>query len=242
MCTLVLLHRPGHIWPICLAANRDERLARAWDPPGPFWPEIVAGRDRAAGGTWLGINASGVVAGVLNRPGSLGPAPGKRSRGELPLIALRQPTARAAAEAIVALDAGDFRSFNLIVADRDEAVFVRGLGQGQAAAVALEAGLHMITAHDPNDPASPRVARHLPRFRAATPPETDGWASWRAILADRSGDAPEQINVSPRAGFGTVCSALIALKAAGEAEFLFAAGPADATAFVPVALPRCAPV
>lgn len=236
MCTVVLLRRPGHAWPLCLAANRDERLDRAWDPPGPFWPGIVAGRDRTAGGTWLGINAAGVIAGVLNRPGSLGPAPGKRSRGELPLIALREVTARAAVETILALDAGTFRSFNLILADRADAVFVRGTGQGRAEAVPLGAGLHMITAHDPNDPASPRVARHLPRLRAAAPPEADGWESWRAILADRSGEATERINVAPRAGFGTVCSALIALEETGAVEFLFAAGPPDRAAFEPVSM------
>ena len=150
-------------------------LARAWDPPGPFWPGIVGGRDRTAGGTWLGVNAMGVIAGVLNRPGSLGPASGKRSRGELPLIALRERSAREAAEAVMSLDAGSFRSFNLVLADREDAIVVRGLGQGRPDAIPLAPGIHMITAHDPDDPTSPRVARHLPRFRGASPPEADGW-------------------------------------------------------------------
>ena len=209
-------------------------LARAWDPPGPFWPGIVGGRDRTAGGTWLGLNAMGVIAGVLNRPGSLGPASGKRSRGELPLIALRERSAREAAEAVMSLDACSFRSFNLVLADREDAIVVRGLGQGRPDAIPLAPGIHMITAHDPDDPTSPRVARHLPRFRAASPPDADGWASWRAILADRSGAASEQINVTPRAGFGTVCSALIALRTDAPAQFLFAAGPPDEAAFEPV--------
>lgn len=211
-------------------------VARAWDSPGPFWPGVVAGRDRTAGGTWLGLNAAGVIAGVLNRPGSLGPAPGKRSRGELPLIALQQGSARRAADAVMALNAGEFRSFNLVLADRDGAIVVRGLGQGRPDAIPLGSGVHMITAHDPDDPTSPRVARHLPRFRAASPPEVDGWKSWREILADRSGEAREQINVTPRAGFGTVCSALVGLRAEGPPEFLFAAGPPDAAAFEPVVL------
>ena len=96
MCTVVLLIRPGHAWPLLLAANRDERLDRAWDPPAAHWPDqpdVVAGRDRSGGGTWMGVNQAGVVAAVLNRQGSLGPAPGKRSRGELPLLALATPTA-----------------------------------------------------------------------------------------------------------------------------------------------------
>ncbi len=59
MCTVVALIRPGHAFPVMLAANRDEMLARAWDPPGPWWPDlpgVVGGRDREGGGTWLGIN------------------------------------------------------------------------------------------------------------------------------------------------------------------------------------------
>ena len=102
MCTVVLLIRPGHDWPVMLAANRDERLDRAWDAPAEHWgghPGVIAGRDRTAGGTWMGINRHGVVAAVLNRQGSLGPAPGKRSRGDLPLLALQHHSAQAAAEA-----------------------------------------------------------------------------------------------------------------------------------------------
>jgi hypothetical protein len=233
-----------------LAANRDERVDRAWDPPASYWPEhpdIVAGRDRSAGGTWMGLNGDGVVAAVLNRQGSLGPAPGKRSRGELPLAALQHPTAAAAAGAIAALDAGAYRSFNLVLADRRGAIFVRGLGHGQPQAVPLAAGLHMVTAHDPDDPDSPRVARHLPRFAAARAPgplrrgdpvTADHWDAWQALLADSDGDAAEQLNVLPRGGFGTVCSSLLALRSAGPPVWLFAPGPPDRARFLPVMLPR----
>ena len=54
MCTVVLLTRPGHPWPLVLAANRDEMLERAWDPPAEYWPDqpgVIAGRDRTGGGT-----------------------------------------------------------------------------------------------------------------------------------------------------------------------------------------------
>jgi len=84
MCTLVLLRRPGHQWPLILGANRDEMVGRPWKPPGRHWddrPNVVAGLDELAGGSWLGVNDEGVVAAVLNRVGTLGPADGKRSRG-----------------------------------------------------------------------------------------------------------------------------------------------------------------
>lgn len=228
MCTVVLLYRPGHAWPVVYVANRDELVDRAWDPPAAWWPEypgVVAGRDRTAGGTWMGINAHGVTAAVLNRPGSLGPASGKRSRGELPLLALAETTASAAVGAIVSLDSGQWRGFNLVIADRTGATFIRGSGYGRPSAHRLPSGVSMITAHDPNDRESPRVARHLARFQNAAAPEPDQWEEWRAILSDRSGPAGEQINVEPRAGFGTVCSSLLAIPSAGDPVWLFSNGP-----------------
>ena len=240
MCTVVVLIRPGHDWPLILAANRDEMVDRPWDPPAAYWPtrpEVVAGRDRLGGGTWKGVNARGAVATVLNRPGSLGPAPGKRSRGELPLLALEGGTATQGAAVIAGLDAGPYRSFNMVLADRSGAIFVRGLGHGRAEVQHLTAGVHMVTARDPDDLASPRVARHLPRFRRAPPPDPQDWDEWRAILGDGSGPPAAQMNVRPRGGFGTVCSSFLALSASGGSCWLFAAGPLDAAPFRPVELP-----
>jgi uncharacterized protein with NRDE domain len=237
MCTVVLLLRPGHAWPVCLVANRDERMDRAWDPPAAYWPDhpnVVAGRDRTAGGTWLGINGEAVVAAVLNRPGSLGPAAGKRSRGDLPLMALTHATAAAAADALQTENAGDWRGFNMVLADRTGAWFVRGAGRGHPVARRLPPGVTMITSHDPNDPASPRVTRHLARFQRAAAPAPEDWSAWRAILADSSGPAGAQMNVSPRDGYGTTCSSFMALPATGAPVWLFAAGAPHDAPFLPV--------
>jgi Transport and Golgi organisation 2 len=131
MCTLVLLRRPGSDWPLLLAANRDELRTRPWRAPARHWPdrpEVVAGLDVEAGGSWLGMNDEGVVAAVLNRVGTLGPAPGKRSRGELVLDALDHAEAGTAAAALSDLDPEAYRPFNLIVADRYEAYWLRHAG------------------------------------------------------------------------------------------------------------------
>ncbi len=231
MCTVVVLVRPNRV---LLAANRDERVDRAWDPPDEYWPGIIGGRDRAAGGTWMGLNRHGVVAAVLNRPGTLGPAAGKRSRGELPLLALAHPTAAEAAGALIRLDAAEWRGFNMVLADRAGAVFVRGVGHGRPRAETLPAGVSMVTAHDPNDLDSPRTARHLPRLQAAAPVGLADWTAWRRILEDQGGDAAEQINIVPRGGFGTVCSSFLVLPDQGEPVWLFADGPPHQAAFKPV--------
>ncbi|UPY38117.1 NRDE family protein [Sediminicoccus sp. KRV36] len=234
MCTVILLRRPGATWPLLLAANRDERLDRPWQMPAEHWPGIIGGRDTLAGGTWMAMNRHGVVATVLNRVGSLGPDPDKRSRGELPGLALQGRTAEAAAARIAALDAGLWRPFNMVVADSLTAWFIAGLGAGQPEVTALPEGISMITAHPPNDQGSPRTARHLPRFQAATPPEPPDWGSWPALLADSEGRTAEALNVPPIGGFGTLCASLLALGRAGEREWLFAPGPPDRVEFAPV--------
>jgi hypothetical protein len=245
VCTVILLRRPGDAWPLLFAANRDERLDRAWDPPAAYWPDegdLIGGRDRSGGGTWMALRR-GVVAAVLNRPASLGPAPGKRSRGELPLIALSAGSAAEAASRIAALDAGAWRPFNMVIADASQAVFLRGFGAGRPEMLTLPEGITMVTAHDPNDTASPRIARHLPRFRVAPPPDPahGDWAAWEALLSDRRFGAEgiaSALNVPPVEGFGTVCSSLVALGAAREASWRFSpAAPAPGT-FVEIPLPE----
>lgn len=243
MCTVILLRRPGHDWPLLVAANRDERLDRAWDPPAAHWPDrpgVTGGRDRTGGGTWMAMRG-GLVAAVLNRPGSLGPAPGKRSRGDLPLMALEATDAAGAAARIAAQDGGQWRPFNMVLADADQAFFIRGLGKGAPEAVPLGAGISMVTAHDPNDLASPRTRRHLPRFRAAAPPDpTAGdWAAWEALLSDQSlGEEgiATALNVPPVQGFGTVCASLVALGAAGGRVWRFSPAPPKPGGFAAVRL------
>ncbi|MHB1302927.1 MAG: NRDE family protein [Acidiphilium sp.] len=232
MCSLIASFLPSASWPLVIAANRDEMLDRPWDAPGRYWPGILAGRDGLAGGTWLGVNDRGVMAALLNRTGSLGPAAGKASRGELPLIALEAGNAAEAARLIGMLDAGRYRSFNMLVADAAGGFVIRGLEKGAPDMVPLAPGITMITASEPNDMNSPRIARYRPQFAAAARPDPGrgDWVAWKALLADRSAPAETSLNVTPRGGFGTVSAALIALRPGGR-RFLFAPGPPDRAAF-----------
>ena len=224
MCTVIIATQASLAWPLLLAANRDEMLARPWLPPGRHWPaqpDVVAGRDTLGGGTWLGVNDAGVVATVLNRPGTLGPAPGKLSRGELPLLALRHATAAAAAGAIAALDGAAWRGFNLVIADRRGGVFLRGTGTGRITAEPLPPGVHMVTAADPDDMSSPRIARHLPRFRAAKLPVPPDWSGWAALLADSAPPREAALFVPEVDGFGTVGRTLVGFGNGAEVSLLF---------------------
>src|ERR1700741_2045410 len=103
MCSIIL--RTGADG-VLVGANRDEMVARSWEGPAEYWPGLIGGRDILGGGTWMALNRHGVMAAVLNRHGRLRPGPGKRRRGELPLLALGETSAKAAAERLSRLDAG----------------------------------------------------------------------------------------------------------------------------------------
>ena len=217
---MVILRRPGAPWPLILAANRDERADRPWLPPARHWPdrpEATAGMDELAGGSWLGVNDHGVVAGILNRVGTLGPQAGKRSRGELVLEALDHADALAAADALAELDGRAYRPFNMMIADNRDAFWLRHAGDAAMELRPIPLGLSLLTALDLNDDTSARVRRYRPLFQNAAMPDPDSgdWKAWEALMASRDHDA----DAGPRGAmaivtdgaFGTVSGSLIAL-------------------------------
>lgn len=248
MCTFVILRRPDQSWPVIIGANRDEMVDRPSSPPGRHWPErpgTIAGRDDLAGGSWLGLNDDGVVAGIMNRMNTLGPEAGKRSRGELVLEALDHADARDAVTALAELDGRAYRPFNMVVADNRDAFWLRhsGRNSGIVEIRPLPDGLSMITAHDRNDiEHSERIRAFLPRFDAAPPPQPDkgDWEAWTALLASRGTDeaAGAGMTVKLDGGFGTRSSSLMALPAIGTGlpVWRFSDGPPDANPYRDVTL------
>lgn len=253
MCTVVILRRPGHPWPVLLGANRDEMKDRPWRPPARHWPdrpEVVAGLDEQAGGTWMGVNDHGLVAGVLNRPMSLGPAADKRSRGELVLEALDHADAAAAAAALTDIDPAAYRPFNLFVIDNRDGFWLRnegGDGPGKVERFELPEGVSMLTARNLSDRSSPRVRCYLPRFEAtpAPDPDADDWRVWEDVMSSREtlpGEGPDgAMAIVTDMGFETMSSSLIALPAIGRElapVWRFAAGVPIPGAYRPIALQR----
>jgi hypothetical protein len=251
MCSVVILFRPGHDWPVIVGANRDEMAARPWAAPARHWPDrshVVAGLDKLAGGSWLGINDQGVLAAVMNRMNSLGPAPGRRSRGELVLEALDHADATEAVKALQDLDSGAYRPFNMVIADSRSASWLRSLGhkQGWVEAEALPTGLSMVTARDRNDTeGSLRMRRYLPLFEAAAAPDPakDDWAAWAALLSSREhdpeGGPADAMAIMTDSGFQTTSSSLIALPQPApkaRARWRFAAGLPGEVPFEPIVI------
>lgn len=108
-------------YPLIVAANRDEFHARS-AASAAFWqdqPDILAGRDLKAKGTWMGVSRRGKFAAVTNYRGAT-EASAPHSRGALVTGFLASGAAPADYIAEVGRRGSTYSGFNLLVADREE--------------------------------------------------------------------------------------------------------------------------
>ena len=121
MCLIVLAWRVLPSTPLLVAANRDEfHVRRA--APAAFWqdqPQILAGRDLQAMGTWMGVSRGGRFAAVTNYRGAREPA-AAQSRGALVAGFLGNDETSGAYVAGIEKKAASFSGFNLLACDGEE--------------------------------------------------------------------------------------------------------------------------
>jgi uncharacterized protein with NRDE domain len=119
MCLILFCIAPDAEHRLVIAANRDELYARPTARP-VFWddaPEVLAGRDLQAGGTWLGISRGGRFAAVTNfREAPIEPVP-PLSRGALTADFLRSTESSADYIERIKPHADQHRGFNLLIDD-----------------------------------------------------------------------------------------------------------------------------
>jgi uncharacterized protein with NRDE domain len=152
MCTLIILYKLVKDYPILVAANRDEYYTRRSLPPGILSkaPWIWGGKDREAGGTWLGFNEKGLLVGITNRSIPVPLDRSRRSRGLLCLDALSFSTASEVRKFLEQEGPDRYNPFNLFYADFSEAYI--SYYENGIRTVALEAGRYVLTNQgDAND-------------------------------------------------------------------------------------------
>lgn len=167
MCTLIALHRAAIGAPLVVAANRDEYFDReALAPRIEQTPggAVLAPKDLRAGGTWLGINASGVFAAVTNRR-SERTDPDRRSRGFLVTEALASRSAREGALAVAGASEAVYNAFNFFIADGRSAFIVTY--DDSPSLREVEPGVHVVGNVEPDDRSDPKVARLLEQAEKA---------------------------------------------------------------------------
>ncbi|RMG13194.1 MAG: NRDE family protein [Planctomycetota bacterium] len=191
MCLIAVGWKAHPEYPLVLAANRDEFHDRP-TAPAAFWddaPDLLAGRDLRAGGTWLGVSRKGRVAAVTNVREAAAPLPGARSRGTLVRDALlaSAPAAEAAAAAHAAGEG--CAPFNLFLTDGKEFWAVTNRG---ASPRALEPGVHVFS-NGPLDAPWPKAERLRAGLRSRLE-RTPAVEELLELLCDRSlpaGEAPQ---------------------------------------------------
>jgi len=211
MCTIIIVSRILEETPLLLAANRDEDLSRPAAPPALLDdrnPKVVAPRDLQAGGTWLGINAHGLLAAITNRFDGPRDAT-RRSRGELVFEALEHATPGAAAEAIAAHDAGDYNGFHLTLSSVEDVRVVWSDGATMKQ-VTYGPGVHVFTERSFRDEVTPRVAflrERVEALRAAG--ELDVPHLQDLLSIHRPGDVDATCVRIPEMNYGTRSSTIV---------------------------------
>ena len=119
MCLIVLAWRVHPDLPLIVAANRDEFHARP-AARAAFWddqPQILAGRDLEARGTWMGVSRAGKFAAVTNYRGAKEPR-AVESRGAL--VSRFLSNGEKPGAYIRSLKKDLYSGFNLLAADGEE--------------------------------------------------------------------------------------------------------------------------
>ncbi|HEX4333394.1 MAG TPA: NRDE family protein [Usitatibacter sp.] len=165
MCLILIAwHARGDL-PLVVAANRDEWRERPTEPARwwPGEPQLLAGRDLRAGGTWMGVTREGRFAAVTNFRDPTERRSTARSRGMLVTGFLQGFDEPGDFLASVAARSGEYNGFNLIAGDA-RSLWCYGSRDGPPRRI--EPGIHGLSNHVLDEP-WPKVVRGREAMREA---------------------------------------------------------------------------
>lgn len=233
MCTLILAIGVSGAPGLYAIANRDEALDRPAEGPDLHVRNemtILAPRDVRGGGTWLGLNATGVFAGITNRY-RLPTKPHHKSRGQIVFRALECDTAQRAADAIGALEPNEYNGFHLVVAEPG-CGFVVWSDATTIRRRTLSPGYHVFTERSFGAAPSPRLenlTRRLSDLGAWSPQHRKRLRRW---MREHDDEAPLESTCVHLAdtNYGTRSSTEIEVDE--QWRFAHASGPPCSTTYV----------
>jgi len=236
MCLVLVVWRMHPKYPCLVAANRDEFHARptARAEWWPDQPQILAGRDLEAGGTWLGVTRTGRFAALTNyrdpeQRRRAAPDAAAPSRGTLVTSVLESGASVAEGLGYLRDVGASYNGFNLIFSDGERLGIyesVRGTGRE------LGPGIYGLSNHLLDTP-WPKVQIAKTRLEAALLGLTDTAPLLDLLLDDR----PASDAQLPKTGvslewerllssafvrapdYGTRCSTIIRIEREGRAYF-----------------------
>ena len=221
MCLIAIAYRSHERYPLIVAANRDEftnRPAKAMH----FWddaPEILAGRDLKACGTWMGITTKGRFAAITNHRDLRRPAKQGPSRGML---------VRQVLETGVLPTVSGYEGFNLVHGHWRELHYVNNV---DGTAIGLPAGVHGLSNAFLNTP-WPKVERAKRAMRSIVQQNDPNMEDLFELLANEDLAPDEQLPETgvdrqwerllsavriKAEGYGTRCSTVLLIDNDGRA-------------------------
>ena len=151
MCLILFAWQAHPDYPLVVAANRDEWRERP-AAPATWWddaPDILAGRDLEAGGTWLGVTRSGRFAAITNFRDPADRRSTAPSRGQLVADFLRgDDSPRNYLEAL-SPKAARYNGFNLLLADEKSMCY---FGSREGEIIDVPPGIHGLSNHLLDEP------------------------------------------------------------------------------------------
>jgi uncharacterized protein with NRDE domain len=182
MCLILLAWHVHPDYPLVVAANRDEFFARP-SAPAAFWPQtpdVLAGRDMEAGGTWLGISRQQRFSALTNYREGGKQLPEAPSRGALVADFLAGNVDPEGYLAALVAGGADYNGFNLFVGDGRRLGYYSNRGVGPRW---LVPGIYGLSNHLIDTP-WPKLAAAKAAFAAALAnlPTPDAFFN---LLADR---------------------------------------------------------
>jgi uncharacterized protein with NRDE domain len=170
MCLIVFAWQVVPGAPLIAAANRDEFYERPTSPAGawPEHPQVFAGRDLLAGGSWMGITQEGPngpkFAAITNIRGPQERRTDAPSRGALVADYLAGDLNAADYIASIAPGADAYNGFNLVLGDRDHLIWYSNRGaEDERNGRQLEPGIYGIS-NGLLDAPWPKVVRTKAQF------------------------------------------------------------------------------
>ena len=238
MCTLVILRRPGHDWPVLIAANRDEMIDRSWLPPGRHWPDraqVTAGRDELAAEpgsastttVWRPASSTARARSGLRRASARG-ASWCWTRSTMPMP--RPRLVRSPISTARPIDPST--SWSQIRTRRSGCVTMEARRRSSTRCPRVFPCSRRASATTRTRRESVHILRRSNRYSRRIPSGVPG-EEWAALLArgtsDSGGDPEAAMCIEPTGGFGTVNASLIALPRPGRPGatpvWRFAPGP-----------------
>ena len=146
MCLILLAWKSVPGTRLIVAANRDEWFGRPADP-ATYWndhPSILAGRDRQAAGTWLGMTKTGRFAALTNFRNPSGLRTDAPSRGELVAAFLSGDDSAERFMRSLQSRAPAYNGFSLLAADEERMFCYSNHGDGMTE---VGPGVHGLSNH-----------------------------------------------------------------------------------------------